>query len=236
MEKFFTWINNGVIPMLFDNQLNGFMLVLCVLLSIVPAYFLGSLNFAVIFSRRMFNEDVRTKGSGNAGTTNMLRNYGKKAAVLTLGGDLLKAVVACAIGYVVLGIDGAYLAGMFCVLGHMFPIYYRFKGGKGVATTAAVVLMTNPLIFVIAITLFVIIVVGTKYVSLGSVMCAMLWPILLHRIEGPCIGVLVAFFIAAMIVFMHRANIKRLLEGKESKISLRSKKKEVQAEEDDPNA
>lgn len=236
MENFFTWINNGVIPMLFDNQLNGFMLVLCVLLSIVPAYFLGSLNFAVIFSRRMFDEDVRTKGSGNAGTTNMLRNYGKKAAVLTLGGDLLKAVVACAIGYVMLGVDGAYLAGMFCVLGHMFPIYYRFKGGKGVATTAAVVLMTNPLIFVIAITLFVIIVVGTKYVSLGSVMCAMLWPILLHRIEGPCIGVLVAFFIAAMIVFMHRANIKRLLEGKESKISLRSKKKEVPAEEDDPNA
>lgn len=222
--------------MLFDNQLNAFMLVLCVLLSIVPAYFLGSLNFAVIFSRRMFDEDVRTKGSGNAGTTNMLRNYGKKAAVLTLGGDLLKAVVACAIGYVMLGVDGAYLAGMFCVLGHMFPIYYRFKGGKGVATTAAVVLMTNPLIFVIAITLFVIIVVGTKYVSLGSVMCAMLWPILLHRIEGPCIGVLVAFFIAAMIVFMHRANIKRLLEGKESKISLRSKKKEVPAEEDDPNA
>ncbi|MBR6709213.1 MAG: glycerol-3-phosphate 1-O-acyltransferase PlsY [Clostridia bacterium] len=236
MENFFTWINNGVIPMLFDNQLNGFMLVLCVLLSIVPAYFLGSLNFAVIFSRRMFDEDVRTKGSGNAGTTNMLRNYGKKAAVLTLGGDLLKAVVACAIGYVMLGVDGAYLAGMFCVLGHMFPIYYRFKGSKGVATTAAVVLMTNPLIFVIAITLFVIIVVGTKYVSLGSVMCAMLWPILLHRIEGPCIGVLVAFFIAAMIVFMHRANIKRLLEGKESKISLRSKKKEVPAEEDDPNA
>lgn len=236
METFFTWINNGVIPMLFDNQLNALVLIVCVLLCIVPPYFLGSLNFALIFSRRLFGEDVRTKGSGNAGTTNMLRNYGKKAALLTLGGDILKAIAACVIGYVVLGGTGAYLAGMFCVLGHMFPIYYQFKGGKGVATTAAVILMTNPLIFLIVLAIFLIIALGTKYVSLASVMCAMLWPLILHRVEGAGTPVLIATAIAVLIVFMHRANLKRLMEGKENKLSFASKKKKAGDEEDGKDA
>lgn len=141
--NFMQILNNGLIPYLLDYQMNAFVLMGCILLCIVPPYLLGSLNFAVILSRRLYGEDVRKKGSGNAGMTNMLRSYGKKAAVLTLLGDGLKAVVSSVIGYLALGVTGAYIAGLFCILGHMFPIYYHFQGGKGVVTTAVMILMLN---------------------------------------------------------------------------------------------
>ena len=171
-------------------------IVLCMM---IP-YLLGSLNFGVIISRKAYRDDVRTHGSGNAGTTNMLRTYGKGAAALTLLGDMLKAVVAVAFGYFiftyrsVIDIDntptlvtdkiGAAVAGLFVMLGHMFPCYFRFKGGKGVATLAMVVLMINPIVFAILMLIFVIIVACTKYVSLGSVMGALLYPVILYAFEG----------------------------------------------------
>ena len=201
-------------------------IILSVLLCIVVPYLFGSLNFALIISRRFYGEDIRTKGSGNAGMTNMLRTYGKGAAALTLLGDMLKAVFSSLFGYLFLGVTGAYLAGLFCILGHMFPVFYRFKGGKGVVTTAVMILMLNPVVFAILFLIFAIIVIGTRYISLGSVMCALLWPILVHRIEGPGANVLFTFGIAALVIFMHRGNIKRLYEGKESKVSLGKKKKE----------
>ncbi len=230
--QFWEIINDGLIPYWCDYRMNAIALIGCVLLCIVPPYLLGSLNFGIILSHRLFGEDVRQKGSGNAGTTNMLRNYGKKAAVLTLGGDILKAIVACCIGYFALGIEGAYLAGMFAVLGHMFPIYYRFKGGKGVATTAAMILMTNPIIFLIILVIFAVIVIGTRFVSLASIMCALLWPLILSRIEGSGVTFLIAFAVAALVIFMHRSNIMRLFHGKENKISF-GKKKEKKEEDTD---
>jgi len=230
--QFWEIINNGVIPTWCGNQMSALGIIGCVLLCMIPAYLLGSLNFGIILSHRLFGEDVRTKGSGNAGTTNMLRNYGKKAAVLTLGGDILKAIIACCIGYFALGIEGAYLAGMFAVLGHMFPIYYHFKGGKGVATTAAMILMTNPVIFLIILVIFAVIVIGTRFVSLASIMCALLWPLILSRIEGSGTTFLIAFAVAVLVIFMHRANIMRLLHGKENKISF-GKKKEKKEEDTD---
>lgn len=233
MEKFMEILNNGLIPYLLDYKMNAFILVGCILLCIVPPYLLGSLNFAVILSRKFYGEDIRKKGSGNGGMTNMLRTYGKKAAALTLLGDALKAVVASVIGYVAFGVTGAYIAGLFCILGHMFPIYYHFQGGKGVVTTAVMILMLNPVVFLILLLMFAIIVIGTKYVSLASVMCALIWPLLVSRIEGPGAPVLVALGIALLILFMHRGNIKRLYEGTERKISLGKKKekKEKKAEE-----
>lgn len=233
--SFWEILNMGLIPYLCGNQMHALVLIGCVLLCIVPPYLLGSLNFALILSRRIFGEDVRTKGSGNAGTTNMLRNYGKKAAVLTFGGDILKTVVSCIIGYVALGVDGAYLAGMFAVLGHMFPIYYRFKGGKGVACAAAMMLMTNPLVFGIILVMFLVIVIGTRFVSLGSIMCAIFWPLILSRVEGAGTPFLIAFTVAMLIIFMHRANILRLYQGKENKISLGKKKKAEEAKEETGN-
>ena len=190
------------------------------------SYLLGSINSAIIISRLIYKEDVRTKGSGNAGATNVMRTFGKKTAIMTFGGDALKAFVSALIGYATLGQYGAYIAGLFCILGHMFPIYYKFKGGKGVVTTAISILMCNPFVFLILLVIFIIIVAFTKYISLGSIMCVLLYPIILDRVEklfnpGTRAYVIIPVIIAALVVFMHRENIKRLLNGKESKFSFK---------------
>ncbi len=228
--------------MLFDyfshQNVNIYVLTtLCVVLSIVVPYFLGSLNFGVILSEKLYREDIRSKGSGNAGSTNMLRNYGKKAAGLTLLGDALKTVVACSFGMLLYGVYGAYLAGLFCILGHMFPVYFKFKGGKGIVCLAVMILMTDWRVFLILFIIFVIIVLGTKYVSLGSVIGAMLYPIVLNRINSATGSAvrsveLIAVVVAAFVVFMHRENIKRLYKGTESKLNLHKKKKEKSADGD----
>ena len=205
-----------------------------VLLCMVIPYLLGSLNFAIIISKIFFRDDIRKYGSGNAGTTNMLRTYGKLPAAATLLLDMSKGAVAVLIGFLILGtgiyteegytsvFSGNYIAGLFAVLGHMFPCFYRFKGGKGVATTAVVVLCTNPFLFVILLLAFVIIVAGSKMISLGSVMCMLLYPVLMSRLaSAQPQGILVSFLIAALVIFMHRSNIKRIWEGKESKLSFK---------------
>ena len=208
------------------------LLVGAVILCMVLPYLLGSLNFAIIFSKLFFHDDIRKYGSGNAGMTNMLRTYGKLPALATLLCDMLKGAAAVIIGRVLFGDWGSAIAGLFVVLGHMFPCFYKFKGGKGVATTAMVVLATNPIVFAILIVLFLIIVIGTKFVSLGSVMCVMIYPYLLSRFEvGP--NVLSGIIIAALVIFMHRSNIKRLMSGTESKISLKSHKKKAVDEENE---
>ncbi len=213
-----------------------------ILVCMVIPYLLGSFNFGLIISKKKYNDDIRTHGSGNAGTTNMLRTYGKGAAVLTLLGDMLKAFVAMAIGYLVLytkvevepGVIfedklGPAIAGLFVMLGHVFPCFYKFKGGKGVATAAMVVLMLNPIVFLILMAIFLIIVIGTKYVSLGSVMGMMMLPIVLTAFEGPGSASIFSVFMALLVIWKHKDNIKRLREGKESKISFGSKKKAEEA-------
>ena len=196
-----------------------------IFLSAIIAYLLGSLNFAIIISGRRYKEDIRSHGSKNAGMTNMMRTYGKSAAGLTLLGDALKAVVACLIGYATFGLMGAYISGLFCILGHMFPIYYRFKGGKGVVTSAVTILMCNPFVFLILFILFALIVLFTKYISLGSVMCMLLYPLILHRINllfgQPTPEFIYAILMTALVVLKHKENIKRLLRGEESKFSFK---------------
>ena len=219
-----------------------------VLLCIVIPYLLGSVNFGVIISTKEYKDDVRTHGSGNAGATNMLRTFGVKAAVLTMLGDMLKAVVAVGLGYLIVGVNaqvveenglsyhmvdqfGAAIAGLFVMLGHMFPIFFKFKGGKGVATSAMVILMISPIAFALCLLVFIIIVVGTKYVSLASVMGVSLYPIILNawsRAYDPprnATACMIAVVMAVLVVFMHRENLKRLWNGKESKISLKKKSK-----------
>jgi len=221
-----------------QNIINVYVLtVLSVIVCIAVPYFLGSLNFSVILSGKLYKEDVRSKGSGNAGSTNMLRNYGKKAAGLTLLGDAFKTVVSCSFGILVYGVYGAYLAGLFCMLGHMFPAYFKFKGGKGIVCLAVMILMTDWRVFLILFLIFVVIVLGTKYVSLGSVIGAMLYPIVLNRINtgtgNPVRSVeVIAILVAILVVFMHRENIKRLYQGKESKLKLGKKNKDSEKTED----
>ena len=235
IEKIFS---SGIVGDYFLNGTNetlGLVLfIISVAVVIIAAYLLGSINFAIIISGKKYKQDIRDHGSKNAGMTNMMRTYGKKAAGLTLLGDALKAVAACLVGYVLIGSLGAYIAGLFCILGHIFPIFYRFKGGKGVVTTAVAILMCNPIVFAILFLLFVIIVLFTKYISLGSVVCVMLYPLLLDSISriftgSPTPYVVFAMITAVVVVVKHWGNIKRLAEGKESKFSF---KKSVKAPEE----
>lgn len=207
-----------------------------ILVTVIAAYLLGSLNFAIIISGKKYKQDIRSYGSKNAGMTNMMRTYGKKAAGITLLGDALKAVVSALVGYAMLGYFGAYLAGLFCIIGHMFPVYYHFKGGKGVVTAAVSILMCNPIVFLILFVLFVLIVLATRYISVGSIMCMLLYPIVLDRIYKwmygePCGYIIFAVLMTVLIVVKHYENIGRLLHGTESKFSF---KKSVKAPEDAP--
>ena len=194
-------------------------IVVCMLV----AYLIGSINPAIIISKLKYHEDIRSFGSGNAGTTNTLRTYGKRMAILIFSLDLIKAALAVILGTLILtkSIGGA-VAALFVVLGHMFPVYYKFKGGKGVACAAMCMLLLSPASFLIIIVVFITIAALTRFISLGSVICAMLYPFLNHVFyanEGWI--TLSAFVTAAMVVFMHRENIKRLMAGKESKFSFK---------------
>lgn len=205
--------------------------------AVIP-YLLGSINFAVIFSRLLHHDDVREHGSGNAGSTNMLRTYGLKTALLTLFCDVMKGVLSTLLGLIVMPYytGFAYISALCCMLGHAFPIYYGFKGGKCVATFAGAALVLNPPVWVLLILSFILIVYISRYVSLGSVICAALFPLLINFIpfisitleDGtvagtPPAGIIAATLMAVLVIVLHRKNIVRLWQGQESKISFKKK-------------
>ena len=198
----------------------------------IISYVIGSINFSVILSKKMAGFDVREKGSGNAGTTNMLRSVGKKAAAITLICDILKGIVsiliAIVIGNIIKNIDKAALvqiAGISVVLGHTFPVFFEFKGGKGVATAIGIILLTNWQIGLICLIFGIVIIALTKMVSLGSIMAAVLFPILTIFIHNNFIvdGNYIAFgiILGTFVTFNHRANLKRILNGTENKLSFK---------------
>ena len=196
----------------------------------IVAYVIGSINFAVIFSRKFAGFDVREKGSKNAGTTNVLRTVGKKVAALTLLCDILKGVAAILVALLAQVMwDGfditvlKYIAGFMVILGHTFPIFFEFRGGKGVATAIGVLLMLNWKIGLICLVFGILIIAVSKMVSLGSISAAVLFPVLTIFIEENVglAGIVGSFLIAALVVFNHRANIRRLKQGKENKISFK---------------
>jgi glycerol-3-phosphate acyltransferase PlsY len=214
-----------------------FLSIVGILSVMIAAYLLGSINFAILISGITYKQDIRNFGSKNAGMTNMMRTYGKSAAILTLVGDALKAVLACIVGYLVMGQLGAY-AGLFCMLGHVFPIYYGFKGGKGVVTAAATVLMTDPVVFLILITLFVIIVAIWRYISLASITCIGLYPLILSFTTKMFAGkmspfILFTVLMAILIIGKHWTNIQRLREGTESKFSFKKSVKSTKTNSQD---
>ncbi len=230
---------NGIIPQIMEETSGTFAtaffiagIILCALIG----YVLGSLNFALILSKKMYGEDIRNHGSKNAGTTNMMRTYGKKAAFLTILGDILKGVVAVVIGCFAMGaVLGGYLSGLFCVVGHVFPVFYGFKGGKGVATAAAVILVLNPFVFLCVLGVFVITVLLSRYISLGSVLSAAVFPLFTFYtyfgtnsyIPYKGFAFLFAFLMALIVIVKHRSNLSRLAHGTESKFSfVKSKKPE----------
>lgn len=185
------------------------------------SYLLGGVNSAILVSRIGYHDDIRKYGSKNAGLTNVLRVYGKKAAAVTLAGDIAKTLLACFIGSIFLGQTGAYIAGCGAVIGHIWPVYFNFKGGKGVLAFAAAALYCNATVFLIMITIFFIIVAFTKYISLGSVMCALIYPLILSRFIGTNNAVIIPVLVVSVIIAVkHWGNIKRLRDGTENKIHL----------------
>lgn len=214
------------------------LMVACIIVSAAIAYLLGSINSAILLSKIFYKDDIRQHGSGNGGMTNMLRTYGKGMAALTFLGDILKCAVAMIIGWLLLGVDGMDIAGLFCVIGHVFPCWFKFVGGKGMAVTIMVMLMTNWQVALILMTIFLIIVLSTKYMSLASIMVALMYPVLLSSWNEMGFipldqqhNILFAVLITAIVVVMHRKNIKRLLDKTESKVSLGKKKKQEESEE-----
>ena len=192
------------------------------------AYLIGSINFAIIFSKKFAGFDVREKGSKNAGTTNVLRTVGKKAAILTLICDILKGVVAVLLAilaaYIWEEVDGEvlkYLAGLFAIIGHTLPVYYGFRGGKGVATSLGVLLMVNTQIGVICLVFALIIMIATRLVSLGSILAATLFPILTIFMTENLWTKIISILIGLLVIFNHRSNIKRLKQGTENKLSFK---------------
>lgn len=200
----------------------------------IMAYLLGSISFSVIFTKKFAGFDVREKGSKNAGSTNVLRTAGKGVAALTLFCDISKGLVAILIAFVIGKIFGdlngalmVQLAGIFAVIGHTFPIFFGFKGGKGVATSLGVIILMNYQIGLICLVFALLIMAATRMVSVGSIMAAVLFPVLTMFIHDnylvPGNYVLFGIAMAAFVIFNHRANIKRLVDGNESKLSFNNK-------------
>ena len=201
-------------------------------LSFVLTYLLGSLNFAVIVSRLFYHDDVRNYGSGNAGMTNMLRTYGKKAAFLTGLGDFFKGTASVLIARTIIGslgvelpFDGGWVGAIGVLLGHLFPIFFHFKGGKGIATSFGCLLIVFPVQTLCAFGVFLLIVALTRYVSAGSLGAAVTLPFFI-MLTTPCNPVIWGSVIAICLlaIWRHAPNIKRLMNHTESKISLSKKK------------
>jgi glycerol-3-phosphate acyltransferase PlsY len=202
----------------------------------IIAYLIGSINFSILISKKKAGYDIRQKGSGNAGTTNMLRNLGKKYAAITLICDVLKGVVAIGIAIIVGSILGdtnkallVQIAGVAVVIGHTFPIFFGFKGGKGVATSLGILLMTNWQLGLICLVFALVLMALTRVVSMGSIAAAILYPILTlfvggghYIVESNGLGngyFIYSVILAVIVIFNHRENIKRILSGTENKIS-----------------
>ncbi len=203
-----------------------------VLLCIAIPYLLGSINPAILISKTVYGEDIRNFGSGNAGSTNMLRTYGKKAAAATFTLDLAKAAVACFVGMLVWEMNGLGIAGFFVVFGHMYPIFEKFKGGKGVACLTVVALVTSiftnnwiapfiPFTFLFLLIVFIVVAAGTRYISLASVTAAFLYPIFLMSLSGEQAGICVAMaaLSSVFVILKHRTNLSRIMNRTESQIS-----------------
>lgn len=214
------------------------MIFLAYILVAVLSYLLGSLNFGVILSLHFEKDDVRSHGSGNAGTTNMLRNYGKKLAAFTIAGDMVKVAVAIGLSLLIVkAMFGSFenrthfdvstvmfvksYSGFFCVLGHIFPCFFKFKGGKGVATAGGMVFVIDWRIALILLAIFILIVAVTKYVSLGSITMAVLYPVFIYIFYKSIALTLISAIFTVIVIIAHRGNIKKLINRTENKISLK---------------
>lgn len=211
------------------------MAVLTAVIAGILSYLIGSVNFSIILSKIVSGEDIRNSGSGNAGATNMLRTHGKKLAALTLILDVLKGIVCVVLAEIFVSrVSGEYkaaldnlclpyIAGLCAVLGHNFPVYFGFRGGKGVATSLGVVMVLDWKVGLIVMIISLAVMAATRYVSLGSVLGGALFVIVkiikdavTHDVRP--VGMVCVIIMGALLIIRHRANIKRLLNGTENKL------------------
>lgn len=211
-----------------ENGMTLWIYLLFLALVGITGYLFGSVNTAVIVSKTLYGKDVRDYGSGNAGMTNMFRAFGKKAGFLTLAGDSLKALFAVGIGYFLLGDRGSYVAGFFCLIGHSFPLFFHFKGGKGVVVSAITILFIDPLVFLVLILIFGLMFLASRIVSASSITAAFFYPIVVygfHRATPDLIYTAFSLFIGLFVIAMHRENIRRLIDRTEKKVEFGKNKK-----------
>lgn len=215
-------------------------MAMTVMVTIVAAYLIGSINFAVIFAKAFTKKDVRELGSGNAGATNVLRSAGLLPGILTFVFDAFKGFVACYMGQIIFdyifaqtgaelskGIIGAYICGVACMLGHIFPFFFGFKGGKGVAISVGIFAVCCPIAIIIGLCVFAAVTFISKYVSLGSVLATITVVVLSifftdkTALALPQIAAILVM--GSIVIIKHKDNIKRLLAGSESKIKIGGK-------------
>lgn len=222
------------------------MLFLAIVLSALVSYLLGSCNSSILVVRLLKHQDVRDFGSHNAGLTNTLRCFGKGCAALTLIGDLAKGIIAVFLSrgichWMDVGLTAqqdvhfiGYIAGIFAILGHVFPLYYHFRGGKGVLVGVSVFLGIDPKVFGCLILIFIIVLAISKYVSLGSIIAAVCCPIITFLFQMLQCGDMPMWYVwlntglaavmGAMVIWMHRTNIQRLKNGTENRFSFHKTK------------
>lgn len=209
---------------------------LCLFAAVVAlvSYLLGSVSFAVIVSRIGAKDDVRNHGSGNAGMTNILRSYGKKMAAFTAIGDFGKGVIAVALGRIIFslagiqGIDAGYIAGLFVILGHLYPLFFGFKGGKGVLTSLGAAVIVSPIPFLVIAGIAIPTVFAVKIVSLISIIGFALYPVVVVAVDllldKPLWGeLLFSLIVSSLGIWKHRSNIQRLRAGTEYKFGQKNK-------------
>lgn len=216
-------------------------MVITALVTVIAAYLIGSISFAVIFAKSFLKKDVRELGSGNAGTTNVMRNAGFLPGALTFIFDALKGFAAAFMGKAIFEyihtqtgsewsfwIYGAYLCGAACMLGHILPLFFGFKGGKGVATSVGIYAVCCPIAIIIGLAVFAVSTLVTRYVSLSSVLAATVVVVLSIVFHNDTAGILpqiiLSISMGAMVIIKHKDNIKRLINGTERKIKLGGKK------------
>ena len=214
----------------------GSAAILPALLTAVIAYFCGCFNGAVIVSKYILRDDVRTHGSGNAGLTNFYRTFGGPLTLVVILTDVFKAIVAIWVGMflfrqmianeVLVVALSKYWAGLFCLLGHMFPCMFHFKGGKGILSGGAIAIMIDWRIALVVWGGFLILAALTKWVSLGSIWAGASFPFATWFVYHDVVLLALAILLGGLIVWKHRGNLKRILNGTESKFSLHHKKDE----------
>lgn len=198
--------------------------ILFLIASGIAGYFLGSINNSIIIGK-IYGVDIKKQGSKNAGLTNTARVLGKKAALFVLVGDILKTILACFIGLLIAGEFGAAIAGLLSICGHIWPVYFNFKGGKGVLSTASLVFFLDYRLGFLLLGVFIIVVLISKRVSLGSIISAITFPFLAVVFGNELYFIIITVLLALLVIYTHRGNVERILKGEEPKFSIAKDKK-----------